>query len=130
MSINYDARIRQLEARDHGREDRYHCLQCRDTGWVTIWHPSAIQKAVKDVDAMQPKDWHTCVALCECPKADTQASHFSESSRHSRAGKPIPKFGEQAWHIATRGPDDTESKAAAACYQHRPEGFNTEFEEF
>lgn len=124
--IDFTERLRRLdEHQGYRREQRYRCLDCRDYGWVDIWKPSTVIKAVVDVDTMSEFDWQECVVLCKCAASDRNAQVFGGRGR--RAGQPIPVFGDQPWHIQSRLPD---SRAKAAMYQHKPDNYNDEFERF
>ncbi len=96
---------------------RFACLGCFDTGWVTIYHPWAVQAAVRDPNT---KSWRkTCVARCtECDTGNWQAHEFG--GRGLRAGQPTPKFGDQPWHIRVADEDSWIQAAAYAELENHP----------
>lgn len=56
---------------EHWRRDRYNCLLCRDTGFVTIWHPKTMQAAIRFRDGRITEEQfarvrYEAVARCSC----------------------------------------------------------------
>lgn len=54
---------------EHWRRDAYLCQTCRDTGYVTCWHPRAMQSAIWHVRGKIERDrlqLPTCDARCTC----------------------------------------------------------------
>lgn len=115
---NFASRLANTQDFKFAREPRYSCRECRDNGWVSIWTPSTIRSAIDDPDRTK---WRTCVVLCSCRAADRNAVEFRTGER---IGKPLPIFGEKAWHINAKSPT---AKADAATYVHRPENYNEAF---
>lgn len=112
-----------LPASKYRRDDRVKCLECRDYGWVSIWHPRTLQQAAKDPDATIRKK---CVVRCNC---DAPGPKVFKGKSKGPDGEhpPIPVFGTKDWHISTNGP---EAKAEAAAYVYRPPNYNEAFEQF
>ena len=110
-------RIKQIQGMTFGREHRYRCPECQDTGWVSIWSPATVKRAVAGHDG----PWKTCVLACSCESSDFVANKFRAGKR---SGKTIPVFGDEPWHVNAKR---TDAKAKAALYEHRPENFNEAF---
>lgn len=54
---------------EHWRRDAYRCQTCRDTGYVTVWHPTAMQSAIWHVRGKIARErlrLPTCDARCDC----------------------------------------------------------------
>ena len=101
---------------DESRHISFRCLECEDTGFVSVWTPATIKSAIQDPDNTI---WRSCAVLCCCEAADTKATHWPERSK--RRGAPLPVFGQQPWHINTRWRD---AKTRACAYRHPSNGFD------
>lgn len=93
-------------------EHQVYCEECEDTGHVSIWHPDTVRDAMIDPDRTI---WRKCAVLCTCDKIDVMGTHWPKKWNVANAGKPLPVFGDQPWHINARHPD---AKAKAANYGH------------
>lgn len=71
------------------------CVDCRDTGWVIVYHPKCFVQLSKSI----PIKWHQqCAVRCKCSAANTIVSK-------DRRGRRIPSFGDRNWHIRVNHPD-------------------------
>jgi hypothetical protein len=121
-------RYGDIQGLKFGREQRYFCAECHDGGWVKIFRPEVIEKAIVDPDLVEI--WATCLTVCSCKiRPEGQEQDFPLEFREGpRAGKPIPVFGEAWWHINANHPD---AKAQAAMLEKpKPEGYVEEFAEY
>jgi hypothetical protein len=62
---------------DHWRRDAYRCQTCRDTGYVTVWHPTAMQSAIWHTHGLIARErlrLPTCDARCSCAIGDLKPS--------------------------------------------------------
>lgn len=118
---HFEAIIDRVEGMKFGRESRYDCRNCRDTGFVTILHPEMIQALQHDADT----DFERFAAVL-CSSCNRTKKHVGQYTTGVHSGKEIPFFGSAAWHIAR---DDPRAKIKAATYEHRPEGFIEAFAE-
>jgi hypothetical protein len=129
--IRFSDRISRLDVSHQGRKaESYRCLDCLDTRFATIFTPETVARISSDPEALRrpdwdhPKYWRTCVVLCPCKASERHGGKWSENSNSPQAGKHLPVFGEQPWHIAANRPD---AKARVADYKHKPANYNEEF---
>ena len=80
---------------DDDLRDAKRCLNCDDTGFAMVYHPSVVLAAAQDKPI---KHWKTVAVVCNCSAADSVASQTKRKKR-------LPVFGESSWHIAKNDPD-------------------------
>lgn len=54
---------------EHWQRDAYRCQNCRDSGYVCVWHPTAMQSAIWHIRGLIPRErlrLPTCDARCTC----------------------------------------------------------------
>ena len=122
MLFNADELERRLANTDDmtfGREPRYACGLCSDTGWVTIYHPEAVKLLVDDPGT----EAALTTSVVMCSNCDRMVDHIDKF----RGGKTIPVFGDCDWHFNVHDP---RSRLDAAAYRPKPDGYVEELAEF
>ena len=85
---------------EHWQRDAYRCQNCRDTGYVTIWHPRAVAAAIaylanKATEDTFRRNQYQAAAKCRCqrgqdrpgsaatynPDSHVKIDHWSHSER-------------------------------------------------
>ncbi len=89
----------------HFHQVEFTCLECEDTGYVSIFWPRVIAQAIQDPDSV--KWWKTCAALCYCEKGEVILEGWPPADKR----KPPVIFGSAWWHVNAKDPD---AKAKAA----------------
>jgi len=64
----------------HWRRDHYECSICRDTGFVTIWHQTAVTIALAfaagEIQSREQRAaWATAAAKCTCAAGEKKGGH-------------------------------------------------------
>lgn len=74
-------------------QDTYRCLVCRDSGFVTCWHPVSLTALRADGDG----PWLTCAVRCTCAMGDDRkaASDFHYDAAKWLRIDPIQIEGEE-----------------------------------
>ena len=119
-------RLKNTEGMAFSTDQRYSCLKCRDHGWAPVWHPNTldeVRKLHQSGDDIEKANWKQVMTRCICDAAYLGEDDGFRSG--PRAGKPVPRFGSEHWHISTYAAD-TKSQVAS----HKPENFNDDFAAF
>jgi hypothetical protein len=74
-----DRAVKSRHVAPDGRET-FACLDCLDTGLVTVWHSTAIQAARKGTLG-EPRTLYTCAMPCRCKGGDLFAKVLPKSGR-------------------------------------------------
>lgn len=99
------------EPAHYGRERRYKCLTCLDSGMVKCWHTSTMDSVYKQDDVIH---WYTCGVACTCNAGDIYAVN--------RNGKERPRFNRDDWIPVAEGKDALYEWAAKFIPRHKKEG--------
>lgn len=77
---------------DPTKEQRFKCLDCRDSGSIEVYHPMAY-KPIKDGEFSVSKHLRTCLAACTCDEGTVMATERRyKSGSADRIVKGYPRF--------------------------------------
>jgi hypothetical protein len=77
---------------DPTKEQRFKCLDCRDSGSIEVYHPMAY-KPIKDGEFSVSKHLRTCLVACTCDSGTVMATERRyKSGSTDRIVKGYPRF--------------------------------------
>lgn len=84
--LQAEAAKAQAEPDEHWKRDTYTCHICRDTGYVSVWHPFALQSAlclVRGQISRQSLKLYECAAKCSCQRGQDRPGKAQTLSNES-----------------------------------------------